>query len=87
MLTKPPTDLEALPEIDPPDPAGDGGEPGTDSPTDPSTDEGETGQPGGSGDQAGERDLTPRERESLKRSRAAMARAEILLRYLLGVGG
>ncbi|MFM9043724.1 MAG: hypothetical protein ACKOPI_06265, partial [bacterium] len=87
LLTKPPTDLEGLPEIDPTDPAGDDGEPGTDSPTDPSTDEGESGQPGGSSDQAGERDLTPRERESVKRSRAAMARAEILLRYLLGVSG
>jgi hypothetical protein len=87
LLTKPPTDLEGLPEIDPTDPAEGGGESGTESPTDPPTDGAETVQPGVSGDQSGERDLTQRERESLKRSRAAMARAEILLRYLLGVGG
>ncbi len=87
LLTKPPTDLEGLPEIDPTDPAEDGGEPGTESPMDPPMDGAETGQPGDSGNQSGERDLTPREKESLKRSRAAMARAEILLRYLLGVSG
>lgn len=88
LLTGPPESLKDLPEIDTAAPT-DGTSEGAGSiDAAPDAPQGSTGadQPGGSSGEAGAADLAPRERAALKRSKAAMARAEILLRYLLGVG-
>ena len=88
LLGKPPKSLEDLPEIDVSTPtdgaSGAEGDPGA-APDEPQSGAGGD-QSGGSNAEAGPADLTPKERAALKRSRVAMTRAEILLRYLLGAG-
>lgn len=87
LLSEPPKKLEDLPQIDPADPGvGDQsngtGESGSGTTT---PDAGQNGAADGDG--AGDTaNLSPRERKALRQSRAAMGRAEILLRYLLGAG-
>ena len=87
LLSKPPQTLEDLPQIDPTDPEAGGVDQGTGTGDEGSGTETQTpnggDQSSGSGDAA---NLTPKERQALRQSRAAMSRAEILLRYLLGVG-
>ena len=85
-IATPPEKVEDLPEIDSSAPEGGQTTPGPDAGTvDPGPGAGIDGT--GSGPPAGsESRMTPKQRAALERNRAAMNRAEILLRYLLGAG-
>lgn len=87
LLSEPPKKLEDLPQIDPSDPSSGSADQGAGTGESGSgaaaPDAGQNGSSDSAGDTA---NLSPREKEALRQSRAAMNRAEILLRYLLGAG-